>query len=102
MLIHELSAEECADHLGRTSVGRLACALFHQPYIVPIHFSFDAERGCLYAFSMVGQKIEWMRQNPLVCLEFDELTTHGQWASVVVFGHYEELPPTPVARRLDE
>jgi nitroimidazol reductase NimA-like FMN-containing flavoprotein (pyridoxamine 5'-phosphate oxidase superfamily) len=36
-----------------------------------------------------------MRQNPLVCLESDELLTHGQWASVVVFGQYEELPNAP-------
>ena len=91
MMIHELSAEECAEYLGRTSVGRLACALSHQPYIVPIHFSFDAERTCLYAFSMVGQKIQWMRKNPRVCVEVEEITSKNHWTTVLVFGRYHEI-----------
>ena len=28
----------------------------------------------LYSFSTVGQKIEWMRANPNVCVETDEVT----------------------------
>lgn len=91
--------------LARTYVARLACARNNQPYIVPIHVDLDGE--FLYGYATLGQKLEWMRQNPLVCLEIDELITHGQWASVVVFGHYEELPDTPeyegsrrVAKRL--
>ena len=35
-----------------------------------------------------------MRENPLVCVEMDELTSHGQWATLIVFGKYEELPNT--------
>ena len=93
MVIQEMSEQECRAMLGATNVARLACARNNQPYIVPIHVDLDGE--FLYGYATLGQKIEWMRQNPLVCLEFDELTTHGQWASVVVFGHYEELPPTP-------
>ena len=91
MMIYELTAEECAEYLGRTSVGRLACALSHQPYIVPIHFSFDAERTCLYAFSMVGQKIQWMRKNPRVCVEVEEITSKNHWTTVLVFGRYHEI-----------
>ena len=93
MVIQEMTARECRAMLAGTNVARLACARNNQPYIVPIHVDLDGE--CLYGFATLGQKIEWMRQNPLVCLEVDELTTHGQWASVVVFGHYEELPHTP-------
>jgi nitroimidazol reductase NimA-like FMN-containing flavoprotein (pyridoxamine 5'-phosphate oxidase superfamily) len=93
MVIQEMSEQECRAMLGATNVARLACARDNQPYIVPIHVDLDGE--FLYGYATLGQKIEWMRENPLVCLEFDELTTHGQWASVVVFGHYEELPPTP-------
>jgi hypothetical protein len=40
---------------------------------------------------MLGQKIEWMRANPLVCLQIDEWTDHYHWMSVVVSGRYEEL-----------
>src|SRR5262249_37750915 len=68
MLIHELTRTECTDILGRSSIGRLACSHFDQPYIVPISYSFDAEEDCVYGFSTVGQKILWMRENPKVCL----------------------------------
>jgi uncharacterized protein len=93
MVIHEMTEEECRAMLARRHVARLACARNNQPYIVPFHFDLDDE--CLYGFATLGQKIEWMRQNPLVCLEIDELTTKGQWESVVVFGQYEELPHAP-------
>ena len=93
MTIQEMTDQECRAMLGATTVARLACARNNQPYIVPIHVDLDGE--FLYGYATLGQKIEWMRQNPLVCLEVDELTTHGQWASVIVFGHYEELPHTP-------
>ena len=93
MVIQEMTERECRAMLAGTNVARLACARNNQPYIVPIHVDLDGE--FLYGYATLGQKIEWMRQNPLVCLEIDELITHGQWASVVVFGHYEELPHTP-------
>ena len=73
MLIHELTPDDCRELLARSSLGRLACARFDQPYVVPIHFSLDAERSCVYAFSTVGQKILWMRENPQVCLEVEEI-----------------------------
>jgi nitroimidazol reductase NimA-like FMN-containing flavoprotein (pyridoxamine 5'-phosphate oxidase superfamily) len=43
----------------------------------------------------MGQKVEWMRSNPLVCVEADEISGHKEWASVVVQGRYEEFPDTP-------
>jgi uncharacterized protein len=93
MVIEEMTDRECRAMLSGTHRARLACALSNQPYIVPMHVEFDD--AFLYGFSTLGQKIEWMRQNPLVCLEIDELTTVSQWASVVIFGVYEELPDTP-------
>lgn len=95
MQIHELSVAECTAVLIRSHLGRLACAHFEQPYIVPIHFSFDAQRHCLYAFSMIGQKIEWMRDNPKVCVEVEEIDDKNHWTTVLVFGRYEELQRTP-------
>ena len=49
----------------------------------------------LYAFATLGTKIEWMRANPLVCVEADEFVNRQDWATVIVFGRYEELPNTP-------
>jgi len=88
-----MTERECRARLAGTNVARLACARNNQPYVVPIHVDLDGDY--FYGYATLGQKIEWMRQNPLVCVEIDELRAHGQWASVVVFGHYEELPNTP-------
>jgi len=90
MLIHEMTEDECRTVLHSVNFGRLACARDNQPYVLPIYFSYDGKH--LYGFSTLGQKIEWMRSNPLVCLEIDERTSHHQWMSVVVSGRYEELP----------
>jgi len=93
MLIKEMTQRECREMLAGTNIGRLACARNNQPYVVPIHVDLDGE--FLYCYATLGQKIEWMRENPLVCLVVDELTNHEQWSSVVVVGRYEELPHTP-------
>ncbi len=102
MVIHTMTDDECRTALERANFGRLACAHDNQPYVLPIYFSYDGKHiygftihGQIYGFSMLGQKIEWMRANPLVCLEIDEKTSHHQWMSVVVSGRYEELPDTP-------
>ena len=91
MLIHELTAAQCDEVLARTNIGRLACARRDQPYIVPVFLYFDIGEKCLYSFSAVGQKIDWMRDNPKVCVEVDEISEGFHWTTVVVFGHYEEI-----------
>jgi nitroimidazol reductase NimA-like FMN-containing flavoprotein (pyridoxamine 5'-phosphate oxidase superfamily) len=35
-----------------------------------------------------------MRENPLVCVEADEVRGHDDWASVIVLGKYLEIPNT--------
>jgi nitroimidazol reductase NimA-like FMN-containing flavoprotein (pyridoxamine 5'-phosphate oxidase superfamily) len=93
MFIDEMTFKECCAALKKVNVGRLACAHDGQPYAVPINFAFDGTY--LYGFTTLGQKIEWMRANPLVCLEVDEVISESQWMSIVVFGRYEELPDEP-------
>lgn len=89
MLIHDLTKVECEAVLKRTNLGRLACARNNQPYIVPIYFDFDGEH--LYSFATLGQKIQWMRTNPRVCVEVDDIADQFQWTTVVVLGRYQEL-----------
>lgn len=91
MVIHELSSGACADFLKGMSLGRLGCARENQPYVVPISFSFDDERNCVYAFSPLGQKVEWMRENPKVCLEVSEIQDKNHWTTVLVTGRYQEI-----------
>src|SRR5690606_8681708 len=45
----------------------------------------------LYFFATLGQKIVWMRENPHVCVEVEEIRDKYNWATVIVFGRYEEL-----------
>jgi nitroimidazol reductase NimA-like FMN-containing flavoprotein (pyridoxamine 5'-phosphate oxidase superfamily) len=93
MVIQEMTKSECLRALAGARLGRLACAHENQPYVVPIYFV--CEEPYLYGFTTAGQKVEWMRSNPLVCVELDDVDEHDQWLSVVVFGRYEELPETP-------
>jgi nitroimidazol reductase NimA-like FMN-containing flavoprotein (pyridoxamine 5'-phosphate oxidase superfamily) len=93
VLIQELTRQASLDLLARTRLGRLACTQGAQPYVVPFYFAYDNDS--LYSFATVGQKIEWMRANPLVCVEADGVVDSQQWMSVIIFGHYEELPDMP-------
>ncbi|MBS0416076.1 MAG: pyridoxamine 5'-phosphate oxidase family protein [Proteobacteria bacterium] len=93
MLVQEMTVDECRAELQVVNFGRLACARDHQPYIVPVYFAFDGKH--LYGITTPGQKIEWMRANPRVCLEVDARPSHDLWMSIVVLGRYEELPDAP-------
>ncbi len=97
MLIQDMSRQASVVLLKRTTLGRLACVHEGQPYITPIYYAYDDNflGECLYCFSTLGQKIAWMRANPLVCMEVDELVSLMDWATVIVLGKYEELPDTP-------
>lgn len=87
--IIEISQDECRDLLGRVSIGRLACSLEDQPYVIPTCFVYESEH--VYVFSTLGQKIKWMRQNPKVCLQVDQFEDRSNWTSVVLNGTFVEL-----------
>lgn len=91
MVIHELSPVECLQVLARARHGRLACARDGQPYVVPFFYYLDAPGYCLFSFSTLGQKIEWMRSNPKVCVEVDDIVDQFNWTTVLVFGRYDEV-----------
>jgi nitroimidazol reductase NimA-like FMN-containing flavoprotein (pyridoxamine 5'-phosphate oxidase superfamily) len=90
VLIHTLTRAECDAVLVRATIGRLACARDGQPYLVPVQVAFDGYH--LYGVATVGQKVEWMRQNPRVCVEVEEISDPGHWTTVLVFGEFEEVP----------
>jgi nitroimidazol reductase NimA-like FMN-containing flavoprotein (pyridoxamine 5'-phosphate oxidase superfamily) len=92
MLIQEITKQDSLNRLTNMRLGRLACAQGAQPYITPFYFAYDS--NYLYSFSTVGQKIDWMRVNPLVCVETDEVQSSEEWVSMIIFGRYEELPNT--------
>jgi nitroimidazol reductase NimA-like FMN-containing flavoprotein (pyridoxamine 5'-phosphate oxidase superfamily) len=74
---------------------RLGCTHENRPYVVPVYVAYSqAPSGehFLYGFTTPGQKVDWMRANPNVCLEWDDIKNFDEWTSIVAFGQYEELP----------
>ncbi len=90
MMIRTLSTLECTKLLAANRTGHLACVKDGQPYVVCFNYAYADSH--LYAFSLLGKKIDWMRANPLVCAQIDEHTSGRGWRSVIVDGRYEELP----------
>ena len=93
MLIHDMTRQASIDLLARARLCRLAYVHEGQPYIIPMYCAYAD--NYLYSFSTYGQKTAWMRENPLVCVEADEVSSLRDWATVIVLGKYEELPDTP-------
>ena len=89
MEVNAIDEKECRAVLARASLGRLGCSLDGQPYVLPVCFAFESDY--LYVLSTFGQKIEWMRANPKVCIQVDEIASDSEWVSVIVNGRYQEL-----------
>ena len=90
MVITKMTEKDCAALLARASLGRLGCSLDNQPYVVPVYFAYEPDY--IYVLSTFGQKIEWMRSNPKVCVEVEEIARQSEWMSVIANGLYQELP----------
>ena len=94
MMIESMTRQASIDLLKRAHVARLGYIHDGQPSIVPMQFAYDVTYNYLYGISTEGQKIDWMRANPRVCVEVDELVTTQKWETVIVLGQYEDLPDT--------
>ncbi len=90
MQIDKLNETECREILSRSSIARLGCSLNDQPYVVPVGIAY--EEDYIYVFSTMGQKIRWMRSNPKVCVQVDEIRSQSDWVSVIANGEFQELP----------
>jgi nitroimidazol reductase NimA-like FMN-containing flavoprotein (pyridoxamine 5'-phosphate oxidase superfamily) len=55
MRIILMSQQECSELLQRVSIGRLACSLNDQPYMVPVAFSYEPD--CIYIFSTSARRL---------------------------------------------
>jgi nitroimidazol reductase NimA-like FMN-containing flavoprotein (pyridoxamine 5'-phosphate oxidase superfamily) len=88
MNVREMRHADCMDLLSKSSLGRLACCKGNIPYLVPIQFRYAENR--IRSFSLAGQKIEWMRANPNVCLEVEHFVSRHQWKCLLVQGQFQE------------
>ena len=88
-MVGELSAEEIKEVLMNNPVGHLGCTDGERVYVVPIHFHYETDAVLCYALE--GQKIDWMRKHPSVCLQVDQIRNTFDWKCVIINGLYEEV-----------
>ena len=65
-MIDELHPDEIEAVLHRHHVGRLACVVAGEPYLVPITYTY--RDGFIYGHTLPGQKLDAMRAEPRVSL----------------------------------
>lgn len=87
--VEELSNAEIESVLERLNYGHLACSRGDQPYVVPVHYAYcDGE---IFIYTTEGKKSEFIKENPRVCLQAEEVTDDQHWQSVIVDGVAERL-----------
>ena len=95
------SRSEIDEIVTKSDVCRLAFAKDNIPYIVPVSFGYDG-KGIFIHTAKAGRKIEFIKENNLVCFEFDadvkiigDETVPCKWTSayrsVIGYGRIVEL-----------
>lgn len=87
--IRDMSQGEMTALLLRAGFGHLGCARDGHPYVVPMHYAYDARD--IYFFTTEGTKTEYIAANHEVCFQVEELTDALHWRSVMVMGRAEQL-----------
>ena len=91
--VEDLSESEVIEFLGRVGFGHLACCRDNRPYVVPVHYAYDA--GLIFIYTTEGKKFEIISENPNVCLQVEDVTGNQHWTSVVVDGVAEQIKHGP-------
>lgn len=87
--IVDLSKEEVANLLSRVNFGHLGVTRDNRPYVVPIHFAYG--RPGIYFYTTQGMKTDIIDQNPMVCLQIEDIRSREDWESVIITGPAERL-----------
>jgi nitroimidazol reductase NimA-like FMN-containing flavoprotein (pyridoxamine 5'-phosphate oxidase superfamily) len=88
-MIRRLSEAQALALLSEGSVGHLGCVTERGPYVVPVNYIFH--EGNIYIHSLMGIKIQTLRQNPKTCFQVDQSEDEYSWRSAIAFGRYEEI-----------
>jgi len=86
--------------LSTSKVGRLGLSLNDNPYVVPVSYWYH--EGKIYFHSSEGKKILYIKENPQVCFEVDELAEDGSWKSVIAYGKITLATDMETIRRVFE
>jgi nitroimidazol reductase NimA-like FMN-containing flavoprotein (pyridoxamine 5'-phosphate oxidase superfamily) len=85
----EITATEVDQVLRRQRIGRIGSTSVGHVEITPIIYGYDGTN--IYGHSRFGRKIQYMRGNPEVCFEVEEIADPTSWRVVVLRGTYEDL-----------
>ncbi len=87
--------KEIEEILNKAPIGRIGLASNNQPYVVPVHFTYDDGKIFLHSGN-VGMKIDYLNKNPKVCFETDEFQSlvfspnpcnfETKYKSIIAFG----------------
>jgi len=94
MQVGEMTQDACRAVLTRNTIGRLGCSLENRR--TWFQFVLHMRLITSTSFRPLVKKIEWMRANPKVCMEIDEITNRSQWVSVIAYGLYQEFAQDPI------
>jgi uncharacterized protein len=88
-MIQELTAHEIDQILRHERIGRIGSTSVGHVEITPIIYGYDGDS--IFGHSRFGRKIQYMRGNPEVCFEVEEVIDPTSWRIVVLRGTYMEL-----------
>jgi nitroimidazol reductase NimA-like FMN-containing flavoprotein (pyridoxamine 5'-phosphate oxidase superfamily) len=88
-MIQDLTPEEIDQILRRQRVGRIGATSVGHVEITPIVYGYDG--ASIFGHSRFGRKIQYMRGNPEICFEVEEVIDPTSWQVVVLHGTYSEL-----------
>src|SRR6185295_1946679 len=84
-----MTENEAHEFLSSERAGQLGCLKDGFPYVIPVNYIYHD--GNLYFHSLLGEKIDALRQYPNACLQVHKSLDDYRWRSVIAFGHYEEI-----------
>jgi nitroimidazol reductase NimA-like FMN-containing flavoprotein (pyridoxamine 5'-phosphate oxidase superfamily) len=87
--IVDLGSDEISELLGRVNFGHLGVCRNDRPYVIPIHFAYG--KPGIYFFTTEGLKTDIIDENPIVCLQVEEIKDREDWRSVIITGEAERL-----------
>lgn len=87
--VEDMTSAEMHSLLQTVGFGHLGCSQNGRPYVVPMHYAYDGKE--LFFFTTDGMKTQFMKGNPEVCLQVEEVRDSSHWQSVMVIGRAERL-----------
>ena len=87
--VEDMTSAEMHSLLQTVGFGHLGCSQEGRPYVVPMHYAYDGKE--LFFFTTEGMKTQFMKGNPAVCLQVEEVSDSSHWRSTMVIGRAERL-----------